>query len=186
MKIKKLILTSLAVFTGTLFILFLASLFFAKYKLTFQSPVQLRPLILIEEQQTLNPFVSEVEAQEALGRAEAEPQPALSMDVLITKLVEKYAGKKSASFLTYQLHCLAHFESGHYTNKNCGDSGKACGPFQFHEPTYQAFRKQMMKEGWVDHIGSRLDIEDAVETTAWAMVNGKELHWGPILRGKCQ
>ncbi len=80
------------------------------------------------------------------------------------------------------MHCLAHRENGHAANRNCGDSGKACGPFQFHQETWNRMRKQMIKAGLATEIGDRYDKRESARTTAWAIANGRALEWGPISR----
>lgn len=88
---------------------------------------------------------------------------------------------KSASYLRYQLHCLAYMENGHHANNNRGDGGLASGMYQYHEGTYEGFRKIMMREGLTHHMGSRDDDEDAIETTAWALSEQRDYNWGPIV-----
>lgn len=80
------------------------------------------------------------------------------------------------------MHCLAHRESGHGVSKAHGDGGLAGGPYQFHEATWQRMRKQMIKQGYAEEIGSRYDLKEAIRTTAWAIREGRALEWGPILR----
>ena len=92
---------------------------------------------------------------------------------------------KSVSLLRYQLACLAHKENGYHANNNCGDGGLACGMYQYHPETYTGFRKIMMSEGLTDHVGSRLNDQDAIQTTAYALTHGLENNWGPIARGMC-
>jgi hypothetical protein len=92
---------------------------------------------------------------------------------------------KPTSFLRYQLACLAFKENGYHSDNKCGDSGLACGMYQYHQSTYLAFRNEMIKEGLTDHIGSRLNDQDATETTAWAVTHGHENDWGPLNLGMC-
>jgi hypothetical protein len=33
-------------------------------------------------------------------------------------------------------------------------------------------------------MGSRLDMENAIDTAAWAIADGRETAWGPIARGE--
>jgi hypothetical protein len=79
------------------------------------------------------------------------------------------------------LHCLLFNESGYGHNKGHGDSGLAGGPLQFHQSTWDSYRKLMKKDP-----GSRYDMEQAIETTAWAISMGRGKAWGPILRGYCK
>ena len=109
----------------------------------------------------------------------------------VDEVVDKYAKIYSYgsldrySELKAVLHCLFYFESKHTAASGFGDNGKAGGPLQFWEGTYTNFRKIMMEKGLTDHIGSRMDLEDAVETTTWALADGRGRNWGPILRGEC-
>src|ERR1035437_7131244 len=116
-------------------------------------------------------------------------QPLTSVqDAYIFTYATKYANPaigKSVSFLRYQLACLAFKENGFHSNDKCGDGGLACGEYQYHPATYTGFRKIMMSEGLTDHIGSRLNDEDATETTAWAITHGHESDWGPLNLGMC-
>lgn len=80
------------------------------------------------------------------------------------------------------LHCLLHREAVHGTNKGHGDGGRAGGPLQFHQPTWDAYRKLMIQEGEATEIGSRYDMEQAIWTTAWAIKDGRAMAWGPVLR----
>lgn len=109
----------------------------------------------------------------------------LTVDEMVDKYADKYGKTQSYKNRTKALlHFLLYREAGYGSNKNCGDSGLACGPLQFHEPTYQGYRKIMIKEGHVDHVGSRLNMEDAIETCAWAVNDGREEAWGPYMRGE--
>jgi len=119
-----------------------------------------------------------------------EPLAPLSseQDAYIFTYATKYANPakgKTVSFLRYQLACLAFKENGYHSNDHCGDGGLACGEYQFHPATYTAFRQIMIKDGLTDHMGSRLNDQDATETTAWAITHGHESDWGPLLRGEC-
>lgn len=103
------------------------------------------------------------------------------MSVYISEAVQEFLPKyKSESLMI--MHCLAHRENGHAANRNCGDSGKACGPFQFHQPTWESYRKIMIKAGLATEIGDRYDKKESARTTAWAISTGRAYAWGPILR----
>ena len=81
------------------------------------------------------------------------------------------------------MHCLAHRENGHGSNPDAhGDGGLAGGPFQFHEDTWVRMRKEMMKDGHAQDIGSRYDFKESARTTAYAIQKGWAREWGPILR----
>lgn len=82
------------------------------------------------------------------------------------------------------LHFLLLREQNYGGSKNCGDSGLACGPLQFHEGTYERNRKDMIDKGFVNDIGSRHDMSDAIETTAYMISIGQENQWGPVARGE--
>lgn len=82
------------------------------------------------------------------------------------------------------IHFLLLKEQNYGGSTNCGDSGKACGILQFHEPTYIGYRNIMIKRGLVKVVGSRLNYENAIETCAWAINDGREDAWGPIARGE--
>jgi len=82
------------------------------------------------------------------------------------------------------IHYLLLREAAYGNTKTCGDNGLACGPLQYHDATYLSFRKIMIERELVNDIGSRWDMEDSIETTAWAINDGRENNWGPILRGE--
>lgn len=108
----------------------------------------------------------------------------------IDELVDRYSRKFTKnpggySLMKSTLHCLLYFETKHTAANGRGDGGLASGPLQFHQQTYVNFRKIMIKRGLTDHIGDRDNLEDAVETTAWALSDGRGMNWGPILRGEC-
>ena len=107
------------------------------------------------------------------------------IDEWVDKMSKKYGrGRYEQNRIKVVLHFLLLKEQNYGGSNACGDGGAACGPLQFHEPTYQGYRKQMIKEGNVTYVGSRLDIYDAVETAAWAISTGREKAWGPMLRGE--
>lgn len=108
-----------------------------------------------------------------------------STSSLVDESITKYGKGKDQSHLQSLMHCLLDKESKHGANRSRGDSGKASGILQFHQPTYISFRKIMMKRGLVDYLGSRDNDQDAIETTVWALVDGRGSNWGPILRGEC-
>lgn len=113
------------------------------------------------------------------------PTPTPNVDYLIDKYSKKY-GK--TTYTQNRIKVLIHFsmikESNYGNSNKCGDHGKACGPLQFHEPTYEGYRKIMMKQNLVTEMGTRMDMEDAIETMAWAVADGREGAWGPIARGE--
>jgi len=114
-----------------------------------------------------------------------EPDLCRDIDCWIDEYSKKFVKSEvEAMQIKVKLHFLVYKESKYGFDTNCGDSGKACGPLQFHESTWQGYRKIMLKEGLIDEIGSRLDMEQALETTAWAIATGRETAWGPIKRGE--
>lgn len=118
--------------------------------------------------------------------AQEETYDPTEADILVAKYADQYGRTKGEqSRLRGILHCLLTKESVHGENKGHGDNGKAGGPLQFWEDTYNGYRKLMIKEGLVEEVGSRYNLENAIETTTWALVNGRGKAWGPILRGEC-
>ena len=110
-----------------------------------------------------------------------------NIDTYIDRYSRKYARNDDQySYLKQLMHCLLHFESKHGIVKRDGDNGLAGGIAQFHQDTWVRMRKQMLKLGLIKEIGSRYDEEMAIQTTIWAVVNGRGKEWGPILRGSCQ
>ena len=108
-------------------------------------------------------------------------------DMWVREYADKYGKTLSQkNHIRELLHCLLYNESGYGHNKGHGDSGLAGGPAQFHEATWQRMRKQMLKKGLITEIGSRYDMEQAIQTTAWTIVNGYAKEWEPVLRGYCQ
>lgn len=111
-----------------------------------------------------------------------------NIDTWIREAASKYQNANfPESYLKYQLHCLANKESGHrYENHTkCGDGGKSCGLYQYRQGTWNGFRKIMIKQGLATEIGSLWDNKLQVETTAWALSDGRHQNWGPWLRGQC-
>lgn len=110
----------------------------------------------------------------------------MPIDFWVDKYSMKYGKTKWEQLRTKaMLHYLLLRESAYGNTKKCGDNGKACGILQFWQDTYDANAKRMMMLGLRDHMGSRLDIEDAIEVAAWMIGSqGQEKQWGPILRGE--
>lgn len=113
------------------------------------------------------------------------PTPTPKVDDLVDTYSKKY-GKTpyQANRTKALLHFLLLREQNYGGSNNCGDGGKACGALQYHQATYVSYRNIMMKKGLVEDMGSRLDMEDAIETTAWAINDGRENAWGPVARGE--
>lgn len=110
-------------------------------------------------------------------------QEAPNMDTWVDEYSEKFSSSiMSKHQLKATLHYLLLRESRYDDDKGCGDNGKACGPLQFWQDTYIQYRNEMIKLGLTNHIGSRYNQKDAIETTAWALSVGRGKAWGPILR----
>lgn len=112
-----------------------------------------------------------------------------SWDQQISCWVVKYATKYTnnvyeRSVMIAKLHFLLSKEAKHGNVKTCGDNSKACGPLQFWAQTWTRMRTQMLKAGLITEIGDRNNMEQAIETTAWAIANGREKEWGPLLRNE--
>ena len=87
-----------------------------------------------------------------------------------------------------RLKALTHYlllrEQNYGGSINCGDSGRACGPMQFWAGTYKANRLAMIKKGLTKELGSRENMENAIETAIYMFSIGQERQWGPVLRGE--
>jgi len=102
------------------------------------------------------------------------------VDCWVDEYSKLYAKSETeAKQIKVKLHFLLYRESKYGADLNCGDGGKSCGPMQFHQATWERMRKQMGEP-----LGDRYDMRQAIQTTAWAIANGRELEWGPILRGE--
>lgn len=108
-----------------------------------------------------------------------------TIDSMVDMYANKYGKTKWTKLRTKTiLHYLLLREAAYGNTKTCGDSGKACGPLQFWEATYISYRNIMISRGLTTVIGSRWDMEQAIETAAWAINDGRERAWGPIARGE--
>jgi hypothetical protein len=105
-----------------------------------------------------------------------------NVDTWVGKYVDQYFKDHRKSEVRMIMHCLLHRESGHGASKGHGDGGKAGGPLQFHQPTWNGYRKIMFDRGLITEIGSRYDAEQAIHTTVWAIADGRARAWGPIYR----
>src|SRR3990172_9113010 len=106
-----------------------------------------------------------------------------SIDAMVAASAQKY-GKSDDDVdrIKVTLHFLLYRESRYGKNKKCGDNSRACGPLQFWAETFSSYRQAMISQGHATEVGSRYDIETAIDTTAWALTSGKSLAWGPLLR----
>jgi len=116
-----------------------------------------------------------------------EAEERLSDYQKIDRWVDIYAEKYGKSrYQINRLKALTHYlllrEQNYGGSTNCGDSGKACGPMQFHAGTYAKNREDMLKKGLAFDFGSRLDMENAIETAIYMFSIGQEKQWGPVLR----
>ena len=118
-----------------------------------------------------------------------EAEERLSDYQKIDRWVDIYCDKYEISqYRMNRCKALTHFlllrEQNYGGSTSCGDSGKACGPMQFHEETYIRNRKDMIKKGLTKEMKSRLDMESAIETAIYMFSIGQEKQWGPIARGE--
>lgn len=135
--------------------------------------ISARPSGLIVETHTVEiPFYSDDELMQA--------------SVWTAEAVEEFIDtpyKQSEALMI--MHCLLHMESGHtplQEDDTHGDGGRAGGSLQFHQGTWDGFRKIMVDQGLAEEIGSRYDMKEAIRTTVWAIADGRANNWGPILR----
>ncbi len=80
------------------------------------------------------------------------------------------------------MHCLLYRETKHDLSKGHGDGGRAGGPLQFWQGTWEGYRKLMISEGYTDEISDRYNLKEAIRTTVWAIKHDRAKAWGPILR----
>lgn len=113
------------------------------------------------------------------------PTPILTVDQYIDKYSKMYAKNDyEADAIKVKLHFLLFREARYGKSTACGDGGLACGPLQYHLATYKSYRQQMLDAGLIKEIGSRLNLIDSIQTTAWALSKGKDLAWGPLARAE--
>ena len=113
--------------------------------------------------------------------------PVENADTWIDRYADQFTtGEANRAYMKYQLHCLLWKESRGGTSDNHGDGGLAGGSYQFHQNTWDWMRQQMLNRGLVAEIGSRYDLRQAIQTTAWALANGRSRDWGPLRRGECR
>lgn len=107
------------------------------------------------------------------------------IDVVVGKYIDKYFSAKSQrSEMRMIMSCLLHRESKHNGDTGRGDGGLALGILQFHQETWNGYRKLMIKDYLVAEIGSPFNDEEAIETTVWAISTKRATAWGPIARWK--
>lgn len=118
----------------------------------------------------------------ASTKAIAQPKPK-AVDVYVSLAVDEFfTDPAQQSEVRMIMHCLLYRESHHAFSKAYGDGGLAGGPLQFHQLTWEAYRKSMIERGLAHAIGSRADLKEAIRTTVWAIKDGRAHAWGPILR----
>lgn len=123
------------------------------------------------------------------------PTPANTMqkaDVWVGQYVDQYFDQPSQrSEARMVMHCLLNRETKHAYVKSQGDGGRAWGVLQWHLPTWERARKEMIKQGEATDISHPEDLEDAIQSTIWAMAQSAKprnqrvisiLEWGPVLR----
>ena len=117
-----------------------------------------------------------------------EETPGLSADELIDLNCHRFfKEERKIQYCKFQMHCLYWKETRNGLNKDAhGDGGMAGGYFQFWQQTYVNARHDMILQGHVKDTGSRYDLENAIETTAWMLSEGRGSEYGPILRGECK
>lgn len=154
----------------------------------------------MNKNQALGPHLMDTELRSPLGNLPLHvrtvhattptidiPNNAIDIDDLVDIYVNKYfEDEVERSYMKYITHCLLFKESKHGIDKGQGDGGRAAGILQFHEPTYIAYRKIMIKEGHTNNLGSRFNYENAIDTMLWAFSDGRGEAWGPYLRRECR
>lgn len=123
------------------------------------------------------------------------PQPSNTMqkaDIWVGQYVDHYfnqAGQRSEARMI--MHCLLNRETKHDYIKGQGDGGRALGVLQWHLPTWERARKEMIRQGETDSISHPENLQDAIQSTVWAMSESAKprsqrvisiLEWGPVLR----
>lgn len=152
------------------------------------TPVMLySPLAKADEGVYESPSPSSMAEGEVDEPAPSPSSSPTSVDEMIDFNCRKYySGKNSQEYCKFQMHCLYWKESRNGQSNDHGDGGKAGGPFQFWQETWNRMRGQMIREGHIRATGSRYNLDEAVETTVWALSKGRENEWGPVLRGECK
>ena len=108
-------------------------------------------------------------------------------DFWVNKYSRKYlTSERDIEYTKFKIRCLYWKESRNELDNDHGDNGMAGGPLQFWHDTYVAYRNIMIQRGHVEEVGSRYDLENAIETTVWAISDGRGNAWGPLLRNECK
>jgi len=136
------------------------------------------------EYEFLSP-VGEAQAIENYKLEVKKAQTCEDVDCWVDQYAHQYAKSDAeVNRIKVMLHFLLYKESGYGSNLNCGDNFKACGPLQYWEATYISIRDEMMEKGLVQVMGDRHDMRNAIETTAYALSEGRDNLWGPLNRGE--
>lgn len=143
------------------------------------------PTVLIQPEKA-------AEDAESLTAADAGKFVTDDMSNYISQAIQEFLPNLKPAYKSEALmimHCLAHRESRHASDTNCGDSGQACGPFQFHPETWVRARKAMIADGFATEIGDKYDKKEAARTTVFAIKESEKskprikiTEWGPVLR----
>ena len=99
----------------------------------------------------------------------AEDHTPFVMPTETKALISYYAKKYKVS--EKDMLIVAKCESGINQNVRDGDNGLARGIFQYHQPTWIQFSKQIGKEM------DRNFVQDQVDLTAWVFSKGYQHHW---------
>ncbi|MCK6462842.1 MAG: hypothetical protein L6Q29_03440 [Candidatus Pacebacteria bacterium] len=102
----------------------------------------------------------------SIGHIEKEPLKLAE----ILALIKKYSVQYSVSYeeLKRVIDCESDFlHEGIY-----GDNGLAYGIAQFHENTFNLFKKDAKME-WMEYK----DLEDQIQLMAWSFAYGRQNHW---------
>ena len=128
----------------------------------------------------VKPAPVEIKVQEVKA---VEEDSIISVDRWVSQYVDEFFTTKSQrSEMRMIMHCLLNRESKHNGDTGRGDGGLAIGILQFHQETWNGYRKLMIKEGLTETIGSPLSDDQAIRTAVWAIKNKRATAWGPIAR----
>ena len=183
-KIKRFILKVIILFALFITAAALLENYFGVYDWIWQQPIYIQSPLKIEKRvyKILSPLPAEAEAK--MEEVEIKPE---DIDKIIAEAVEEFGkGEVDKAHLKQLTHCVIYAESKYWIDKQKGDNGKAAGPLQFWQGTWERMRKEMIKEGKATEIGTRNDLKEAVRTFVWAYKQGYGNEWGPLKRGECK
>lgn len=150
--------------------------------------------IILKPDELLNPLAHAQEVRPAPTMTPEptkppEPDDIQKTDKWVGQYVDKYfTSHYGRSRIRATMQCLLAKESQHTfmtADDHHGDNGMAGGILQYWPATWTGFRKIMIERGLITEIGSRYNPEQAIETTVWALSDGRERNWGPINVGDC-